>query len=77
MEMLTGCFGNMNNERLLKNGITSPMFNILEDVNLDKFNELKVGDEIKFIFNNKEYKGKVAYKYRDKKDIKIEFIGEL
>lgn len=75
MDILTGCFGGLNNERLIKSGITSSNFSVMEDVNEDVFKNLKVGDNVEVIFGNKKYKCEVAYKYRDKKDIKINIKG--
>lgn len=71
MEMITGCFDQMSNDKLVKYGITSSKFSVLENVDEDKFNKLKVGDKIQFILNNKTYLCEVAYKYRGSKDVKI------
>lgn len=71
MEMITGCFQTMNNEKLIKYGITSSKFSVIENLDEDKFNKLKVGDKISFIFNNRTYLCEVAYKYRGSRDVKI------
>ena len=51
MEVITGSFEGFNNKRLLKSGITNECFKILEDMNEEVFNNLKVGDKVSFIFN--------------------------
>lgn len=70
-KIITGSFQDMNNERLLKSGITNQQFMVIENMKESFFNELKTGDKISFMFNNKEYSGIVEYKYRDKKDVKV------
>lgn len=67
-------FSGINNSRLLKAGITNPLFNIIEDVSDNIFYDIKVGEEIIIKNNNKEITCRICYKYRDKHDIKIQII---
>lgn len=70
--ILKDCFKNLSSDRLKKIGVNSDFFTVIEDLNKDEFDEIKVKDNIIVVFKYKKYFGQVAYKYRDKKDVKIE-----